>query len=376
MSIKTLYNDFYGDETRWWVGVVESINDPIKQGRVRVRIYGIHSASPSDIPPSALPWAQVVAPVTQGGTSGINGTPVGIQPYAQVFGIFLDGKHSQLPLVLGSIPRVDGKKPDLVTGAGGETRLAVAGEVNLESAGARMVDPDAADPRAEAARTNPTPDPGIPPRDTGGTTSHGGKSYDSYVLEGGSNAEKAYNFLENVFRSDMGLPNSKELAAGFVGNFMTESGTKLQYDVENSIGAVGIAQWLGERRTALRKYAENNGMQLFLTSKGGHYVPDLKGQLSFVVHELQTLGWLKFDDWGPKASTAAMAADRIEAYYEISEFSVAEWKKDQTGKKVLWKFAPYETRRQSGRDSVGAYGKRLFYAEDVYNQLATTGVTV
>ena len=115
MSLKTLYNDFYGDETRWWVGVVQSINDPAKppQGRVRVRIYGIHSASEDDIPNSALPWAQVVAPITHGGTSGLNGTPVGIQPYAQVFGIFLDGKHSQLPLVLGSIPKIDGPNPDL-----------------------------------------------------------------------------------------------------------------------------------------------------------------------------------------------------------------------------------------------------------------------
>ena len=74
MSLKTLHNEFYGDETRWWVGIVESVDDPIRQGRVRVRIYGIHSASAEDIPNSALPWAQVVAPVTQGGTSGINGT--------------------------------------------------------------------------------------------------------------------------------------------------------------------------------------------------------------------------------------------------------------------------------------------------------------
>ena len=30
--MKTLYNTFYGDETRWWVGKVESVNDPIQQG--------------------------------------------------------------------------------------------------------------------------------------------------------------------------------------------------------------------------------------------------------------------------------------------------------------------------------------------------------
>lgn len=396
MSIKTLYNDFYGDETRWWVGVVESVNDPIKQGRIKVRIYGIHSASSEDIPISALPWAQVVAPVTQGGTSGLYGTPVGIQPYAQVFGIFLDGKHSQLPLVLGSIPRVDGEKPSTVAGGRGAPATAPPGTTDASGNPLPERDPaqggtspDAADPRGEAARTNTgtgatanslpdaldprrearrtrsiVPTPGVPPKNLGGTTPHGGGST-SGRLEGGSNGEKIFNYLEGVFRLDMKLPNSKELAAGFLGNFYFESGYNPL--VENSIGAVGIAQWLGERRTSLIHTANKLGRQLYQTkllsgADGKYKVPDLQTQLEFVIDELQNVRWLGFDKWAPTCTTAKKAADRVEAFYEISEFSNEIWKGE-----TKWKYAPYETRLNSGRGSVANYTERLKKAEEVYN---------
>jgi len=99
---------YYGDNTRWFLGRVISIDDPLELGRVKVRIFGIHSESIEDIPEADLPWAQTVIPVTEGGSSGI-GANVGIKEQAQVYGIFLDGKTSQLPLVLGSIPKVESK---------------------------------------------------------------------------------------------------------------------------------------------------------------------------------------------------------------------------------------------------------------------------
>ena len=99
--------DFYGDQTRWFTGVVKSLNDPLQVGRIQVRIHGIHSDSQIDIPDDKLPWAQVVAPITEGGTNGL-GNPLGIQPNALVFGIFFDGPNSQLPLILGSFPKLEG----------------------------------------------------------------------------------------------------------------------------------------------------------------------------------------------------------------------------------------------------------------------------
>ena len=67
-------SDFYGDDVRWFVGTVISINDPKKLGRVRVRIHGLHPNNTEDVKESDLPWAQSLIPVTEGGSSGI-GSP-------------------------------------------------------------------------------------------------------------------------------------------------------------------------------------------------------------------------------------------------------------------------------------------------------------
>jgi hypothetical protein len=102
---------YYGDQTRWFIGDVVDINDPLELGRIRVRIYGVHG---SDIENKDLPWAQVIAPITEGGTTGLGGI-LGVKPDAQIFGIFLDGENSQLPLIFGSIPKLE------ETASGGRT---------------------------------------------------------------------------------------------------------------------------------------------------------------------------------------------------------------------------------------------------------------
>lgn len=98
---------YYGDDIRWFIGVVVNATPPpILQGRVKVRIHGIHNPSTGEIQESDLPWAQVLIPTTEGGVSGIGGVP-GILPGASVFGYFLDGASSQLPVILGSFPRIE-----------------------------------------------------------------------------------------------------------------------------------------------------------------------------------------------------------------------------------------------------------------------------
>tara|TARA_Y100001963_G_scaffold159581_1_gene263889 strand:- start:6825 stop:8054 length:1230 start_codon:yes stop_codon:yes gene_type:complete len=99
---------FYGDSTRWFLGRVIDINDPLRAGRVKVRIYGLHTNSTLNIPTEDLPWAQVANPTNQGGSSGL-GNNLGILPQAQVYGFFLDGVNSQMPLVLGSISKIEMK---------------------------------------------------------------------------------------------------------------------------------------------------------------------------------------------------------------------------------------------------------------------------
>lgn len=105
------YIEFYGDQTRWFTGRVVDLEDPKQLGRVRVRVYGIHTEDTTMIADEDLPWAQVVVPVTQGGTAGF-GNNLGIQVNTFVFGMFLDGQNSQLPLVLGSLPKQEDNELD------------------------------------------------------------------------------------------------------------------------------------------------------------------------------------------------------------------------------------------------------------------------
>ena len=103
--------EFYGDQTRWFTGEVTSITDPLQLGRIQVRIYGIHSDDKVLIPDDDLPWSQVVVPVTQGGTNYL-GNNLGIQVGALVFGFFMDGQNSQLPLTLGTLPKYEENELD------------------------------------------------------------------------------------------------------------------------------------------------------------------------------------------------------------------------------------------------------------------------
>jgi len=106
--MRAIQDQFYGDNPRWFIGVVEdNANDPERLGRVRVRCFGIHSPYISDIAVTDLPWATVLIPPTGGGISGLGTSPTGLENGAFVFGIFLDGKHSQMPFVLGTFSKYE-----------------------------------------------------------------------------------------------------------------------------------------------------------------------------------------------------------------------------------------------------------------------------
>lgn len=96
---------FYGDEYRWFIGVVvEGFgSDPAQLGRVKVRIAGVHDGE--QIQNGDLPWATVVASTNTSG--GLNGHVVPrLQPGAQVVGFFADGKNSQQPVVTAAVPYI------------------------------------------------------------------------------------------------------------------------------------------------------------------------------------------------------------------------------------------------------------------------------
>jgi len=79
----------------FFVGVVENNIDPRKEGRVQVRAFGVHGTN-SDVPTDMLPWAIVVQ-----GDYNPNNIP---KINSWVFGVFLDSRDAQQPMVLGLIP--------------------------------------------------------------------------------------------------------------------------------------------------------------------------------------------------------------------------------------------------------------------------------
>ncbi len=105
--MKAINTEYYGDDFRWFIATVIDSSPPYGyEGRIQIRIHGVHSGDVNDIPQNDLPWAQVLSPTDTFGGSGF-GSHCQILPGSLVFGMFLDGSHSQLPMVMGSLPRVE-----------------------------------------------------------------------------------------------------------------------------------------------------------------------------------------------------------------------------------------------------------------------------
>ena len=104
-------NNFYGDNVRWFIAnVIDSTPPYGYEGRVRIRIHGTHNPSTREVAQADLPWAQVLIPTTEAGISGLGLTPK-VESGALVFGFFMDGKESQVPIVLGSLPHLEYPSP-------------------------------------------------------------------------------------------------------------------------------------------------------------------------------------------------------------------------------------------------------------------------
>ena len=84
----------------WWLGVVENRNDPLKIGRVQVRIFGWHTPDLKLIPSKDLPWAH---PILPGNNADDFKTP---KEGAYIFGFFFDGPSGQFPGYLGVMPGI------------------------------------------------------------------------------------------------------------------------------------------------------------------------------------------------------------------------------------------------------------------------------
>lgn len=249
--IPSSYLDYYGDQTRWFLGIVIDINDPEQLGRVKVRIHGIHGEDTTDVPNDALPWAHVTAPITEGTSSGI-GTNVGIKPLAQVYGIFLDGQNSQVPLVIGAISKF---------------------ESNREKSKLRKIEKEKPGSVLET---------------------------DKLFLSGGKNVVKAFNF----FTSPEGGGFTPEQTCGILGNLHVENGVNTNAGKDfnpdrppteepDGAPAYGLAQWNDAARAAnirggLSRYAE----LLDFCAKNGYNWKTMYAQLQFIKYELYKYSFL------------------------------------------------------------------------------------
>ena len=97
---------------RWFVGTVENREDPLKLGRLRVRIMNVHSVKQSRVGTDNLPWATVMSPVTGANNNKVGQAPLGIQVGSTVIGFFMDGEDGNQPVIMGAIAGIPGIQAD------------------------------------------------------------------------------------------------------------------------------------------------------------------------------------------------------------------------------------------------------------------------
>lgn len=95
-------------------GVVEDRDDPKKAGRVRIRVFGVHTKLKvkeeyDGIPTNELPWAQPVASLIEGSITGMGQFSIPLQG-SHVFVFFENGNHMQ-PRYFGTAPAIPNVAP-------------------------------------------------------------------------------------------------------------------------------------------------------------------------------------------------------------------------------------------------------------------------
>ena len=102
----------------FYIGIVESRMDPLKMGRVQVRVFDVHSEFKSDVPTEDLPWAICIQPAESASISGVGNSGAKYLEGSMVWVFFHDGDSKQCPVIIGSAHGFPiAKTPFLSTGA-------------------------------------------------------------------------------------------------------------------------------------------------------------------------------------------------------------------------------------------------------------------
>lgn len=84
-------------------GIIEDrTSDPLMIGRVKVRVFGIHTPNRHELPTDDLPWALTMNSINTGAVDGIGFSPTGLLEGSTVVVMFADADQ-QIPIVLGSL---------------------------------------------------------------------------------------------------------------------------------------------------------------------------------------------------------------------------------------------------------------------------------
>lgn len=115
----------------FYTGVVEDVMDPLKVGRIRVRVVGVHTENKTLLPTDMLPWATPIMPISAASMNGIGSSPTGLVCGSWVALYFADGEAFQQPMVIGSIPGIP--TSELNTYAGEEAPIILSTTSNTDS---------------------------------------------------------------------------------------------------------------------------------------------------------------------------------------------------------------------------------------------------
>ena len=121
-----------GSSFHWWIGQIAddsvwrenivpaphaSEKENIGWGRrYKVRILGLHDQGETEIPSKDLPWANVMMPVTSGGSLNNSGQTPALRQGNMVFGFFMDGSAMTVPVIMGVMSNNAQNEPALTVG--------------------------------------------------------------------------------------------------------------------------------------------------------------------------------------------------------------------------------------------------------------------
>jgi hypothetical protein len=104
----------------WFIGKVEDIDDPLKLGRVKVRVNNVNTQDKTVLPTEKLLWATPVQGINSAAIQIEDGSikrevgrsPTGLLVDSHVVGFFADGESAQYPLIMGTFAANPGYTQD------------------------------------------------------------------------------------------------------------------------------------------------------------------------------------------------------------------------------------------------------------------------